>query len=91
MLKIKDNVDLKELEQYGFIKEKVKTPIGDIECYSFKVSGVVRCVRIDNRRSVIKINPYTKQIIIEKSLDESIVDVLFNLIQAGLVEKVKNE
>lgn len=78
MLKIKDNVDLKELEQFGFVIESYPTPVGQITCYTYK-SGT---------RNVIRINAYSREIIITQSYAYLGVDVLFELICNDLVERV---
>lgn len=78
MLKIKDNVDLKKLEEFGFVSESFPTPVGRIDCYTYK-SGT---------RTVIRINAYSREIIITQSYAYSGVDVLFELICNDLVEKV---
>ena len=69
MLKIKNSVDLKELERYGFEKNK--------NIYYFKnVCNAIVLMVFDN----IKIsNP-------EDDLGN---EILYDLIQAGLVEKVE--
>lgn len=80
MLKIKDSVDLKKLKKYGFIHKK-ETDI-QYEHYICKVTNrydiscnAVCCVWCDDRHIGL--------------LDKHIgVNVLFDLIQAGLVEKV---
>lgn len=73
MLKIIDNVDLKELEKFGFEK-----------------------VFVDNRIDYVKRNNYDY---IEIAVEEekyifigivSGLNILFDLIQAGLVEKVED-
>ena len=71
MLKIKDNVDLKELEKFGFTH-------GINNCYTKDINYSVTCfVNIDDRH-------------IWFGCSEVIgwLSVLFDLIQAGLVEKV---
>ena len=74
MLKIKDNVDLKELEKFGFKwDEKLK------EYYIFSKQK-------DEKLSVT----YERYIIIEDYSSFSITvyfDIIFDLIQLGLVEK----
>lgn len=79
MLKIKDNVDLKELEKFGFKyfgEEHYKVSY-------FKDEGLLGCN--------CAINVYTKdrRLEIVDSYDQSVwEDIIFDLIQAGLVEKV---
>lgn len=95
MLKIKDNVDLKELENFGFKQKNVR--YGDVEekeyHFSCKAKGTflvkgcteIICVMIEDERGIyIETTSYSQRI-------ESIIDVLFDLIQAGLVEKVVEE
>lgn len=72
MLKIKDNVDLKELEKFNF-----------------KLDSDEWYMRNDNG-FVVLIKPLSKKIVLrtfDTSLHESI-DVLYDLIQAGIVEKI---
>lgn len=94
MLKIKDNVDLKELEKYGFeyddyLEEYVKT------VNSLKTSGMfVPYVRtgemfVKKDRTIYdKIsNKYWN---VENEHVEAIDKIIHNLIEAGLVEKVED-
>jgi hypothetical protein len=78
MLKIKDNVDLKELEKFGF--KHIPKQRGIYEHYEYATKGendfypMLRCyVYCQDRRIGVNTNE---------------LDVLFDLIQAGLVEKV---
>ena len=74
MLKIKDNVDLKELKKYGF--HLGTTYITNKECYfSTKIM-----ILVENR--IIK-----KE---EKTFDITDYDTLYDLIKADLVEKVED-
>lgn len=86
MLKIKDNVDLKVLEKFGFRKEKH----GDY-CKSLVVKSqfasrtTTVSIMADNTTHIGRIGyvvngPYCIDIELE---------LLFDLIQAGLVEKVR--
>ena len=83
MLKIKQEVDLKELEKFGmefktnFYKEK--------ECYVFYVKDQL----FGNLFVRLSINVYTRQI--RPSTCKEAFDLLFDLIQAGLVEKVEEQ
>ena len=71
MLKIKDNVDLKELEKFGFYLGR--TYITDKECYFGPKIMILVEDRIIGKR--------------EKTFDITDYDTLYDLIQAGLVEK----
>ena len=82
MLKIKDSVDLKELEKFGFIK----CDYGDKSLvYEHKEMSekTFQWILINNKREIdLSCEFY------DTSLD-ILQNVLFDLIQAGLVEKVK--
>ena len=67
MLKIKKDVDLKELEKFGFKKNK------NIYCFENIFNAIVLMI-FDNKK-------------ISDPGDDSGNDVLYDLIQAGLVEK----
>ena len=71
MLKIKDNVDLKELEKFGFKKFKNEL---------YHISSNI----YDN----IVIDIDSKEINLSCIANEKIEDIIFDLIQLGLVEKV---
>ena len=74
-LHIKDNVDLKELEKFGFEPR-----------YNEITGKIVRYIKIDNRNVVQYVNndhnhtPYWEVILQSNAL-------LYDLIQAGLIEK----
>ena len=85
MLKIKDNVDLKELEKYGFKKD----------CY-YRDSDVPTYRKVaygDGKYAYLKIDIFFDgEILIRGTLPPVYIDdldVIFDLIQAGLVEKVE--
>ena len=77
MLKIKDSVDLKELENFGFEEYE--------EVYYFRNANKLRIAidRID-RLLIVYINTFKP---ITCILD--LQDKVFDLIQAGLIEKVE--
>lgn len=80
MLKIKDNVDLKELEKFGFVLEQ-----------SMKNGNFyyVFCrLFIDDNRFIQQYDIYNAYCIIDYELSPNEVDTLYDLIKAGLVEKV---
>ena len=71
MLKIKDNVDLKELEKFGFVKNN--------NSYNYNWKGfIVMFVYEQDKRIYKYLDGYS----------DPDYDVLFDLISAGLVEKV---
>lgn len=77
MLKIKENVDLKELEKFGF---KFNKTYGEYQIFS------------PNKYEKINIIVDDRHILIEDFSGFSMVeylDVLFDLIKADLVEKVE--
>lgn len=87
MLKIKDNVDLKELENFGFVE--LKTRDGS-ESLGWKWSTTVR---EDGEEIEVEIYVYSdnnrhRRLLV---IDYDVEDKLFDLIQAGLVEKVRGE
>ncbi len=89
MLKIKDNVDLKELEKFGFeinfvagvYKKELKSSYMD-NCY-IEVQK--------SRRIIIETRIKDEYIQNLKSTNTDKLDVIYDLIQAGLVEKVEKE
>ena len=85
MLKIKDNVDLKELEKFGF--EKVSPDWYALEIRDNTEESISIAVSLFARPRCINIGYRTKGFggISSYTYD---LDVLFDLIQAGLVEKV---
>lgn len=77
MLKIKDDVDLKELEKFGFKYVKNSNyPMLSSQKYYY-----------DYARTMA-VYENTKVIILKHTGDET-TDTLYDLIQAGLVEKVE--
>lgn len=85
MLKIKDNVDLKELEKFGFEEDRFgdyvkKLPVK--EHFKFKTSYAN--IMIDRTEKIGRIGFVIDNIY---CLDIEL-DTLYDLIQAGLVEKV---
>ena len=76
-LRIKDNVDLKELENFGF---KYNDYSGQ-----YKI-----CERDIARATYIYINVWNRKILFrqDKSLDKECLNALYDLIKADLIEKV---
>jgi len=81
MLKIKDNVDLKELEKFGF-KLKYNENNGKPFNYEKEFIGW-------NRRSDITIYIEDRKINCYIEEEMGIIETLYDLIQADLVEKVE--
>ena len=85
MLKIKDNVDLKELEKYGFYKPKNK----EYKSYVLMTNEIVRGSHLsicnyDNKQRNI--------MLIHEAYDyKQGLDALYDLIKADLVEKVESD
>ena len=86
MLKIKDNVDLKELEKYGF--RRIKYPIGNNEYITteyrrtyFNEPDTITSIDEDTREIYDWCDAFTYDRIIENIMFE-------DLIKADLVEKV---
>ena len=77
MLKIKDNVDLKELFNYGFY-QKVLEFTSDVVLWN----DINICIEKDTR--LIRISSRIET-------DTYNLDCLYDLIQAGLVEKVEDK
>ena len=84
MLKIKDDVDLKELEKFGF-KPQYNEDTGKICRYIKPCEFCFGIIKKDTRRFKI-FRTGAKWIIDPHDLYSSI-DTLYDLIQAGLVEK----
>ena len=85
MLKIKDNVDLKELERFGFVKVSPSWYELTIRDNAEEEMGIG--VSLFARPRCIEIGYSTKGNCGMSSWTYDL-DVLFELIQAGLVEKV---
>ena len=84
MLKIKDNVDLKELEKFGFKFVKVKRVDEFDYYYEIEQSDETLTVFVKDKSIWTCSNNFA-------GYTDTIFDVLFDLIQAGLVEKVEEE
>ena len=85
MLKIKDNVDLKELEKFGFVELKSNF---DNECLGWEWFKTIKDDGEDIRLDIYVYpdNSRYRGLLI---MDNDVGDKLFDLIQAGLVEKVE--
>ncbi len=81
MLKIKDNLDQLQLEKFGFKKYE------DGEYSSYHKTKKENAEIIIEKDKYISINPYGENDIIKNSL----LDTLYDLIKADLVEKVDDK
>ena len=81
MLKIKDNVNLKELENYGF-KQLFYASVGTVYKKEITRGVVINNYVIDSKNKIIHYN----QMAVHNELDNT----LYDLIKDGLVEKVEN-
>lgn len=89
MLKIKDNVDLKELEKFGFKYTENKCSMGDFSNYKKLIGGNI--VLIIGVRGGLMLTDITEKDSNMTYIFSDGLDVMFDLIQAGLVEKVEGE
>ena len=81
MLKIKDNVDLKELKKYGFELDKELS--NDLETiYSVKQEYQKLCLYWEEKQLYLY-EPFGSNVFFLK------IDILYDLIKADLVEKVE--
>ena len=95
MLKIKDNVDLKELEKFGFKPKydvdtgKIKKYIKQETYYGFDIN--IEYIAISVEENSIQRGQYDRidfwQVHLGEKTNKSI-DLLYDLIKADLVEKV---
>ena len=83
MLKIKNNVDLKELEKFGFIKYR---SIDDGELY-----WCICDLFIGKDKRILQDDGINCCKSVDYQLSEIEIGIIFDLIQAGLVEKVEEE
>ena len=83
MLKIKDNVDLKELEKYGFKYEKM---MYGRERYYEPITCIDVTAKEKTKASSLKL----RQVIVNAySIEHEAIELLYDLIKDGLVEKVE--
>lgn len=86
MLKIKDNVDLKELEKFGFkIHEWAEQSYYFMKEYCYDYCNVYITINIKTRKLIMEIDDEA----FSCEVGTILLGVLYDLIQAGLVEKVK--
>ena len=83
MLKIKDNVDLKELEKYGFNVDDENFIWKIVKCNIPRYDGLD--LIIFEKKILENVNYYVHS----DYKDKSAFDTLYDLIKDGLVEKVE--
>ena len=85
MLKIKDNVDLKELEKFGFYKslEIYQKDLEEEWNMEIPMSKIISSLYIKTEDRVIRLANHFRPI------ENTKLDTLYDLIQAGYVEKVE--
>lgn len=82
MLKIKDNVDLKELEKFGFYKSGgVYQKNLEYDNINSPIVGIDMCIYIVIDDKKIRFSAHDKK-------ETTKLDVIYDLIKADLVEKV---
>ena len=86
MLKIKDNVDLKELEKYGFVNDEI---------YGRKVKVKKMMTKEKWNSEIVEIDLITGQLQIfiddeyyENYTESDTLDFIYDLIKDGLIEKI---
>lgn len=84
MLKIKDNVDLKELENFGFKYGTRNRLLYKTTIYKLESKIYIDLLPCHNNNNELKIECETH------FLPEKILDKIYDLIQAGIVEKVSD-
>ena len=91
MLKIKDNVDLKKLEKYGFGKGlfgKWICWVDENKEIIEKGRNVLGLVVYEDTREIILYGQDVSDILVNDWLHHSNLDSLYDLIKDGLVEKI---
>lgn len=85
MLKIKDNVDLKELEKFGF-RTQQNSPSWDFRIKMNKYDYAELSVDYSKEICIYCTTEYR-----DADIPDELLVKLFDFIQAGLVEKVEGE
>lgn len=86
MIKIKDNIDLKKLKEFGFERLLINAHRGWEWIYTVDDSWELICISEKYRTIYMDNTRPTFGAIVEDTLG-----IIYDLIQAGLVEKVPNE
>ena len=90
MLKLKDDVDLKELEKFGLTPHpkfpEIYRCVTEHSLMEVEAGAHIWIGIYSNEPNIL--NNYKDAYFLD--IDDTITDILFNLIKAGLVEKVGN-
>lgn len=95
MLKIRDDIDLKELEKFGFVYRKHYKNYTKLHNEKDYEDYVDNYIQVGSDRIL---RPYTRILIghdteycdkAQTNIKDQFLDTLYDLIQAGLVEKVE--
>lgn len=78
MLKIRDDVDLKELEKFGFEYREYSSESSNYRFYDFTPNNSISVIQIEITSRLIYLNDNNRYDGLSK---------IYDLIQAGLVEK----
>ncbi len=85
MLKIKDNVDLKELEKFGFIHHKLIYVKEYVRYSEFEELNTRKEVSIEEKSRNIRIGINSGYMQFNTDIE---LDIIYDLIKADIVEKV---
>lgn len=97
MLKIKDNVDLKELEKFGFAYRKYYNNYIKLHSEKNYHDFVDNYIQIEKNGTIKPfvqlLDGHDEKYIDEKQaiIKDELLDTIYDLIQAGLVEKVEDK
>lgn len=86
MLKIKDNVDLKELEKYGFVNDEIDGRKVKIKKMMTKEKWNSEIVEIDLITGQLQI--FIDDEYYENYTKSDTLDFIYDLIKDGLIEKI---
>ena len=85
MLKIKDDVELKELEKFGFkIHEWAGQSYYFVKEYCYDYCNAYITINMETRKIIMEIDDEA----FSCEVGTNLLGILYDLIQAGLVEKV---
>ena len=89
MLKIKDEVDLKELEKFGFKRDQDHNIVFYTKDKIYDDNMTHSDLIVYDKDRIIKTNLYKKEILSYPGFDINLDNTIYDLIKAGLVEKIE--